>query len=477
MIKKNNADGDFLLIAGMMTGNSLDGADAVLTRFYADGRMEDAGAATLPFSTALSDALRALRSKVEKANGNIERAAREDPSAFRYVSDAYIRRVAETIRALPTHAGAIDAVGLHGQTCAHCPPSAASKNGAYTVQIADAGALADALGITTIYDFRSDDIFAGGEGAPFAPLYFLHLAPALRARAALPVLMINAGNTANLTLIYETAPLADTVLGWDAGPCNHFPDMLMREEKNLPFDPNGAWGKQGKIDVDLLRTLFLGAAVTAKGENFLELLPPKSSDPLWYKRVPALFSDALPFADRLRTAEYFSAYIIYHALGSLPEGAPFPTVALLTGGGRHNAVTLEALGALAQGDAVGRTSAPVLPEHRERFASIRRRGSFRVAFSEELGIDGHSAEARIFAVAAHRRICGAPFTLPAVTGCARPAVCGLIRFPHNDAARASAALLRALPPDDPARTTRSQPDLLWSRASAGSPILSPLPIL
>jgi len=454
---------DALLIAGVMTGNSLDAADAVLTRFYPDGRMEDVGFVSLPFPLELSDGLRALRDEVERADGDMERVATEDFGRFRAVSDAYIRHVACVIDALPRSEGAIDAIGLHGQTCAHCPPSAASQSGAYTVQIADAAKLADATGATVLYDFRSDDLFAGGEGAPFAPLYYLHLAPNLRSRNAFPALTINAGNTGNLALIYRDEALGDSVLGWDAGPFNHFPDMLMREEKKLPFDQGGKWGMQGTVNEALLRQLFRRAAVTAEGENFLELAPPKSSDPLWYRRVPELFSDALPFVDRLRTAEYFAAYALYHTLGALPEAFSFPEAALLTGGGRENAVSIGALEALAQGD----KNMIILPEHEERFAAIRRRGSFKAKFSEEFGIDGRAAEARIFAVAAYCRINGAPFTLPSVTGCKQPALCGLIRFPQNDVKRATPALRAALPLSDAALPVAGAPEpSLWSRASA-----------
>ena len=456
-----NPNHSALLIAGVMTGNSLDAADVVLTRFHADGRMSDEGFVSSPFPEELTRNLRRLRHAVEKAGGDMERVASD--RLFNDVSDAYIRHVADAVSQLPASLDAIDAVGLHGQTCAHCPPSAASSAGAYTVQIADAAKLADLIGVTVLYDFRSDDVFAGGEGAPFAPLYFLHMAKNLRLRDAFPALTVNAGNTGNLALIYKNAQGDDAVLGWDAGPYNHFPDMLMRREKKLPYDKDGKWGRQGKVDVSLLHALFRRSAVTAGGENFLELAPPKSSDPLWYRNLPELFSHDTPFVDRLRTAEYFSAYILYHTLGDIPQNVDFPDAALFSGGGRHNKIILESFEALAQGD----DNAPILPEHRARFHGIRKRGIFRTAFSESVGIDGSAAEARIFAVAAHRRIIGAPFSLPSVTGCRKPTLCGLIRFPRNDGRFATANLREHMRFKDLAPTPAHiyRP---WSRASAGS---------
>ena len=65
----------------------------------------------------------------------------------------------------------IAAIGFHGQTCDHFPPSAAGGSEPYTLQVGDPRLLADLTGIPVIYDFRSDDLMNGGEGAPLAPLH------------------------------------------------------------------------------------------------------------------------------------------------------------------------------------------------------------------------------------------------------------------------------------------------------------------
>ena len=50
-------------------------------------------------------------------------------------------------------------------------------------------------------------------------------------------------------------------------------------------------------------------------------------------------------------------------------------------------------------------------------------------------------EARIFADAAICRIKGEPFTKPSTTGVNKDTLCGIIRFPHKDEAKASSALI------------------------------------
>jgi anhydro-N-acetylmuramic acid kinase len=54
----------------------------------------------------------------------------------------------------------IDIVGFHGQTVLHRPERR------LTVQIGDAAALAKAIPIPVMHDFRAADVAAGGQGAP-----------------------------------------------------------------------------------------------------------------------------------------------------------------------------------------------------------------------------------------------------------------------------------------------------------------------
>ena len=57
----------------------------------------------------------------------------------------------------------VNLIGFHGQTLAHEP------RGRGTLQVGDGNGLAQALGLPVVWDFRSDDVAMGGEGAPLAP--------------------------------------------------------------------------------------------------------------------------------------------------------------------------------------------------------------------------------------------------------------------------------------------------------------------
>ena len=60
-------------------------------------------------------------------------------------------------------------IGFHGQTVLHRAPQA-HRRGA-TRQLGDGELMARLTDIDVVYDFRSADVKAGGQGAPLAPIY------------------------------------------------------------------------------------------------------------------------------------------------------------------------------------------------------------------------------------------------------------------------------------------------------------------
>lgn len=445
---------DHLTIVGSMTGNSLDGADAVLTRIYRDGRIEDVAGFSLPAPPAQYAQLKDLRDFINQPEnkGNMARVARTYPQ-FDQVLDAYTGFVAQSVRGVIDKAGIplheVDLIGFHGQTCAHLPPSQASNTKPYTVQLGDGKKLAQLTGLPVAFDFRSDDLMNGGEGAPLAPMHNKHIAESL----GFPITFINGGNTSNVAHIAQ-----DRVIGWDAGPFNHFPDMLTRKYFNQPCDTEGAIGRTGHIHLPLLTQLFKEGAVIASGGNFLDAPPPKSSDPKWYKTVPLLDDPSILPADKVRTAEYYAAYLTFHTLGHTPADFPLPSRFAVFGGGWRNPVVMEDFTQLANG-----TAPIVLPEHAQRFAHIRSRisASPDIKFSQEYGFDGTMMEARIFADLARCRIIGRPFTTAQTTGVKQPVVCGVMAYPDGPVSSNLEEWIAASGTRPPISNAR------WSRASAG----------
>ncbi|WP_375266829.1 anhydro-N-acetylmuramic acid kinase, partial [Planktotalea sp.] len=135
---------------GLMSGTSLDGVDAA--ELVTDGEhIARFGASTY---RAYSDTERAtLRAALGKWPGDgLE-------SALDVVQSAHVQVLQEFTPEL---------VGFHGQTLAHEP------RGRGTHQLGDGDALAQAVDAPVVWDFRSNDVQLGGEGAPLAP--FFHFA-------------------------------------------------------------------------------------------------------------------------------------------------------------------------------------------------------------------------------------------------------------------------------------------------------------
>jgi anhydro-N-acetylmuramic acid kinase len=464
-----------LLAIGVMTGNSLDAADAVLTSFGPGDSIRDRALFRLPTPPALFRALKELREFVNGRRGDMDEVAGSFPD-FDGVISAYMTFVASAVDGLLAQArlspGAIDLIGFHGQTCAHLPPSVAGgAEKPYTVQVGDGQELANRTGITTVYDFRSDDLMAGGEGAPLAPMHNRHLAETLRATGAVPIAFLNGGNTSNIAHITYDADGDLKVAGWDAGPFNHFPDLLMRAEYGRECDSDGKIGMTGRIDAGLLRSLFDTSVITLDGKNFLLATPPKSSDPQWYRLISALGDGRIPLADRVRTVEYFSAYVLYHSLGHTAASLQLPARFAVFGGGWKNPVIFDHFAALIEKDF---SDTPILPEHREWLAGIHARihksGTPSLTWSNHYGFDGQAMEARIFADMACCRVLGIPFTIPETTGAAIPTICGIIRYPHGAPANATANVRRLLQRRRSETLTLDQPavfDGRWGRAAQG----------
>src|SRR6201999_698074 len=130
----------------------------------------------------------------------------------------------------------IDIVGFHGQTVLHRP---AQK---MTVQIGDAMALAKAIHIPVMHDLRAADVAAGGQGAPFVPVYHRALAQSLERDG--PMAVLNIGGVSNITYIDG----ADTLIACDTGPGNALLDDFMYRATGQPFDGEGRMAAQGKPD-------------------------------------------------------------------------------------------------------------------------------------------------------------------------------------------------------------------------------------
>src|SRR5580698_1493305 len=151
-------------VLGFMTGTSLDAVDMAVVE--TDG--EEITGLGPAGEKKLDPAARAL---VERAIGDALRLRPGDPipASFAPAAAAIAAEHVEAGQAfmlehrlLPSD---LDVIGLQGQTVLHAPPGPGREAG-QTIQLIDAAAVARGLEVPTVYDLRSDDVAAGGQGAP-----------------------------------------------------------------------------------------------------------------------------------------------------------------------------------------------------------------------------------------------------------------------------------------------------------------------
>ena len=151
------------LYIGLMSGTSMDGIDAALLEIR-DGKIELRGHYSAAISTALRDDITAIS---KPGDNEIERCGILD----RQIGQLFARAALDLMEKEKLNKTDIAAIGSHGQTIRHRPPSILPKEHAFTLQIGDPNTIAEQTGITTVADFRRRDVAAGGEGAPLAPAF------------------------------------------------------------------------------------------------------------------------------------------------------------------------------------------------------------------------------------------------------------------------------------------------------------------
>ena len=363
--------GEAVWALGAMSGTSLDGVDACLV--LSDGeRVREVGPGGFrPYSEAERAVLRAALGRWPGEAGVAEAAA--------VVEAAHAELLARFPQA--------QVVGFHGQTLAHAP------GGRGTHQAGSGARLAAALGRDVVWDFRSADVAAGGQGAPLAPFY--HFACARWVGASGPVAFLNLGGVGNLTWVDsgEAGPeVPGALMAFDTGPANAPMDDLMAARRGVARDEGGALAGSGRVAQGVLERLL--------EDGYLARGAPKSLDRGDFPGLlPAL--EGLGDADALATATAFSAACVARGLELLPAR---PERLLVTGGGRHNATLMAMLAA--------RCGCPVAPV-------------------EAVGLDGDLLEAQAFAHLAVRVLRGLPLSAPGTTGVPRPVCGGRIARPET----------------------------------------------
>lgn len=259
------------LVAGCMTGTSLDGIDAALVEIHGRGLTMQARLVRC-VSRPLGDLAVPLRQLAEQhpmTAGQIAALSRDFALAH-----------ADALRELAA-GESLDLACIHGQTVYHNPPA--------SWQLLNPAPIARALNAPIVYDLRAADLAAGGQGAPITPLADWIL---FRRAGETPgfTAVVNLGGFCNITVLPPshraeqvrapgwtsytptTTPVgarpvgtlpteADAaaeiaeIQGFDVCACNQLLDAVARALLGVPYDAGGERALRGTVHAKALEDL------------------------------------------------------------------------------------------------------------------------------------------------------------------------------------------------------------------------------
>lgn len=376
-------------VIGLMSGTSGDGIDAALVDIHGHGealKVKLLAEQTRPYSRGLQQ--RILEASLK---GTVADVCHLNALLGELFAQAALRVIARA-GLQPSH---VALIGSHGQTIHHLPAGTREAGVGVirsTLQIAEPAVIAERTGITTVANFRSRDMAAGGEGAPLTPYaHYLLLRHPRRSR-----LVVNLGGISNVTYLPRQGGV-DKVAAFDTGPANMVLDALMQRlsQGRLPFDRDGKQAATGTVHRELLAELM--------AHPFLKRRPPKSTgrEEFGERFTEQLLARQRTYRlrpeDLLATCAYWTAAAVGSARRWLREAIDEMVVG---GGGVYNHTVMRHL--------------------RTVFRNVP------VRTFDELGWKSKAFEAVAFALMAYQTASGQCTNLPKVTGARHSVLLGVI---------------------------------------------------
>ena len=359
---------------GLMSGTSMDGIDAALVSFGENSVRLEA-----THSHAYPDDLRAaLLAEIRKPLSEpIDPGSKLHNAVGLCFADAALELLGKSTICV----GQIAAIGSHGQTLRHCPDA----NPPFTLQVGDAALIAKATSVPTVFDFRSADIAAGGQGAPLVPPFHEWL---FRSGESARI-VVNIGGIANVTVL----PSAGDVTGFDTGPGNGLMDAWIGRHEGSTYDVDGAWGAGGNVNDELLARML--------ADPYFSLPSPKSTGFEYFNIdwIDSFETNIAPVDVQATLCELTARSIA----DSVAVASPDVGELFVCGGGAHNSALLRRL-------------SDNLPET-------------KIATTAAVGLHPDWVEACAFAWLARETQNDRPGNLPSVTGANKRVVLGEIQSP------------------------------------------------
>ena len=364
---------------GIMSGTSIDSVDAVAVTF-GDGEISVMGSHSESIPAQLKLDILCL---CQSGTDSIALYAEADNT----LGELFAQTTLELMTQLNIKPSQVAAIGSHGQTIRHQPPT---KVNGFSLQIGNPNLIAARTRCPVVGDFRRADMALGGQGAPLVPAFhqrFFHEKNRHR-------VIINIGGIANVTLLSGN----DQCSGFDTGPGNMLLDAWCFKHRAQVYDDKGAWAATGNISKPLLHQL--------KKHPFFSIKAPKSTgredfNLLWLEQQIGTFS--LKPEDVQATLTALTAETITDAIADLTQ--LFDDI-FVCGGGVFNTQLMNQL------------NQSLYESHQPAVKSTL-----------NIGLDPKWVEACAFAWLAKRRIENKTGNVPAVTGASQHAVLGGLYLP------------------------------------------------
>lgn len=383
---KSLIDKNKKLIIGLMSGTSKDGIDAALVKLEGSGLNTQIDLVKFTCLEYQSD----VRSRLDNLAQGCTLKELSDLNFL--IGDEFAKATLSVIDQAGISISDIDLIGTHGQTVFHNPPS--YKDGTpSTLQIGEIDVIAERTGITTVGDFRTRDLAAGGEAAPLVPYldYLLFRKPGKISIAQ------NIGGIANATVVTENI---DDLIAFDTGPGNMLMDKIIQSHTKgkETYDKEGRLASSGEVNKELLDKLL--------ADPYYSSSPPKSTgEELFGQEMVATLYTYLE--NEMITVEDMMATLLSLTVESIVSSYKnyiFPKwdihEIIFSGGGCNNPILMDKL--------------------KTKLEPIK------FSISDNYGIPSDAKEAVAFAVLANELISGNTNNLPGVTGAQRKVPMGKI---------------------------------------------------
>lgn len=289
----------YVYAVGVMSGTSLDGLDLVYVKFETQtpSNFQIIHAQTTPYS---KECMLLLKNAIHSS-----------PEEIKKLDLSYGAYIGTQINHFIANYGItkVDFIASHGHTVLHQPEKG------ITVQVGCGVEIAKQTSIKVVYDFRTQDVQLGGQGAPLVPIGDHVLFQDYE-------YCLNLGGFSNISFVANNQRVA-----FDICPVNivlnHYANTL-----GLPYDSEGKLASSGTINYALLEAL--------NALDFYQKNPPKSLGLEWVQAFVFPLIDAYEkdVATVLRT-------FVEHIAIQIGKVIFKSDAVLVTGGGAFNTFLLE----------------------------------------------------------------------------------------------------------------------------------------